>query len=63
MNTPRSTIHTISNYSTFVALRGYKDTRFTPVNLALQIPMRAGSVLMWDQTMVHGTQPNAASSR
>mmetsp|Transcript_10785 Transcript_10785/g.17704 ORF Transcript_10785/g.17704 Transcript_10785/m.17704 type:complete len:596 (-) Transcript_10785:40-1827(-) len=30
---------------------------------AQRVPLKAGSVLMWDQTMVHGTQPNDSSDR
>jgi ectoine hydroxylase-related dioxygenase (phytanoyl-CoA dioxygenase family) len=31
--------------------------------LAQRVPMRAGSVLIWDQTMVHGSSPNEGSGQ
>ena len=35
----------------------------TPLlNLAQRIPMRRGSVLMWNQTMFHGTSPNESEN-
>lgn len=33
------------------------------LGLAQRIPMRAGSVLIWHQTMVHGTSPNNGTNR
>ena len=35
----------------------------TPLlSLAQRIPMRCGSVLLWDQTMFHGTSPNQSAN-
>jgi hypothetical protein len=33
------------------------------INYAQRVPMRAGSVLVWDQTIVHGTAPNNGTNR
>lgn len=33
------------------------------LSLAQRVPMREGSVLMWHQTMVHGTSPNSGTNR
>ena len=33
------------------------------LRMAQRVPMRAGSVLVWHQTMVHGTSPNNCSNR
>lgn len=33
------------------------------LNMAQRVPLRAGSVLIWDQTMVHGSSPNMGTNQ
>lgn len=47
---------------TFQSKREVEEAEAPLLALAQRVPLREGSVLIWDQTVMHGTQPNASSS-